>query len=181
VLVIVSVVVLALYQAPKLSNSAQNLTSESFGDNEYHKDYAYYFDRSKGQVSLEDNRLLVFGTVSIINTDVSYQNPEFAFDVLVVKGGPVAFVEIIFRDVDVTTETSFNFTIKHHHIWQRVKFGVDNQSQVWVEIDGEEPKSLEMSSTVFNANVPYNVIVKITGDTMENRCSVNIDNVCLGA
>ena len=165
-------------QVPKSLEYFANRTSEGFGDNEYNKDYVYYFDDS-GQASIQNERLLVFGTVSIINNDVSYQNPEFGFDILVGEG-KVALVEIIFRDVDVTTETSFNFTVGHYYIWQRIKFGVDDQNQVWVEAHGRDPQNLEMRSAFFNTNVPYNVIIKVTGDNMRNRCAVNIDNINIG-
>ena len=179
--IVIGIVALVFYQLPRSANYAGNRNQEGFGNNEYHKDYVYHFDIGEGQISVEEERLLVYGTVSIIKTDVSYQNPELEFDILVAEG-ETAFVEIIFRDVDITTEASLNFTVGHHYTWQTIEFGVDSQNQIWAEAFGRDPQNLQKSTCSYiNTSKPFNVIVKITGDKMGNRCAVNIDNIGLGA
>jgi len=182
ILILVSALIFwAVYQVPKSVNYGENRTQEGFSDNEYHKDYVYYFDQGVGQVSLEEEVLLVFGTVSIINTDVFYPNPKLGFDILVAEG-ETAFIEVIFRDVEITTETSFNFTVGHHRRFQEVRWWIDDQSRIWVEVNGGKPGSLQTSPCFsFNSSKPFNVIVIVTGGGMDDQCKVNIDNVGLGA
>jgi len=180
VIVILSVAIIWVFdQGPKSRNYLENRTQEGFGDNKSR--YVINFDSKEGQARIENERLLIFGEVSIINNDVFYPNPNLEFDILV-REGKTAFVEIIFRDVDITREVSCNFTVGHHHLWQTVGFGIDSQDQIWAETFGRDPKNFQISScSSLNTSKPFNVILKITGDKMENQCSVNIDNVGLGA
>ena len=167
-------------QWPKSANYMANRTQEGYGNNEYHKDYVYNFNSESGQASAKEEGLVIFGTVGITNSNVKYPYPDFGFD-LWVREGKSAFIEVTFRDVAITTETTFNFTVNGRRDIQRVEFGTNNRSRIQVEVNGREPPSLEKSSAIFNTNVPYNVIVRITGDEVDNLCAVYIDNLGLGA
>ena len=179
VLILASTIFILVFdKGPGMFNYYLNRIQEGFDDNEYK--YTVQFNSESGQASAKEGRLIIFGDVKIINNDVFYPNPKLGFDILVAEG-KTAVIEVTFRDVAITGETSFNFTVEGSRSIQEVRFGIKNQSQIWAEVDGREPDNFKKSSDYFNSNVPYNVILGITGDKMGNRCAVNIDNLGLGA
>ncbi len=79
-------------------------------------------------------------------------------------------------------EFSESESYEYYYTWQTIEFGVDSQGQIWAETFGRDPLNIQKSPCYHvNTNKPFNVIVKVTGDKMENQCTVNIDNVGLGA
>lgn len=161
---------------PGALNYYLNRTQEEFDDNNYK--YNVHFNSDSGQASTKKGRLLIFGEVNIMNDDVLYLNPNFGCDIWVAKG-KTALIEVTFRDMAITRETTFNFTIEGRRSIQKLEFGVDSQNQVWAEVNGREPNNFKKGSGYFNTNVPYNVIFTTTGDRGKN--SVYIDNLKLGA
>lgn len=188
ILIVMIVIVVIFFGAQQLSKSVNYIeirSPERFENNETYKDYGYSRINS-GDFVIADEKLMVYKTIRITNTDLLYEYPDFKFSIGGLEHGESIKVDVLLESR--TGICSFDFNLNGPSIGEkRVEFGVNEYDRIWAKISNSP---LDIPEKCFDTSISYDLTVDITSNkvedpkTRQNPCyfkpSFSIDRINFG-
>ncbi|KAF5430545.1 hypothetical protein C5S42_00235 [Candidatus Methanomarinus sp.] len=166
IITVSAVIIILVFGLPVIFEPAfkyiGNMSPEEFTNGETKKDYVYLRD-CNGQYHITDGSMLMSGTISVINTNVVWDEPDCWFYFLI-ENGEFAKIEVTFRNE--TKECSFGFLIDGSSgLPQKAEFGINVNNLPYVKTNNGYLKP-EIPKCYFDPTGDiYDIIVKFHAPT----------------